>query len=77
MSTTNQSTALPLLEGRVHLGLGSWHLGQGRRDWNTEMQALITGMQLGLSVIDTAEMYGDGLSEELIGDALRQLRRAA
>lgn len=73
MSTTNESSALPFLEGRAHLGLGSWHLGQGRRDWDTEMQALIAGVQLGLSVIDTAEMYGDGLSEELIGDALRQL----
>jgi diketogulonate reductase-like aldo/keto reductase len=32
---------------------------------------LLTGLQLGLSVIDTAEMYGDGLSEELIGEVLR------
>lgn len=64
---------LPFLQGRARLGLGSWHLGQGRRDWDSEVRALATGMGLGLTLIDTAEMYGDGLSEELIGDALRQL----
>lgn len=55
----------------AHLGMGSWHLGQGRRSWDEEKNALLTGLQLGLTLIDTAEMYGDGLSEELIGDALR------
>ncbi|GAB2459408.1 aldo/keto reductase [Comamonas humi] len=73
MSTTPHSPAPGFLEGRAPLGLGSWHLGQGRRDWDTEIDALLTGLQLGLGVIDTAEMYGDGLSEELIGDALRRL----
>jgi diketogulonate reductase-like aldo/keto reductase len=53
--------------------MGSWHLGQGRRDWDSEVRSLATGVGLGLALIDTAEMYGDGLSEELIGDALRQL----
>lgn len=51
--------------------MGSWHLGQGRRSWEAEKSALLAGLQLGLSVIDTAEMYGDGLSEELIADVLR------
>nr|WP_240154195.1 aldo/keto reductase [Comamonas sp. Tr-654] len=53
--------------------MGSWHLGQGRRSLDEEKAALLAGLQLGLSVIDTAEMYGDGLSEELIGDVLREL----
>ncbi|WP_294255510.1 aldo/keto reductase [uncultured Comamonas sp.] len=52
--------------------MGSWHLGQGRRSLEEEKAALLTGLQLGLTVIDTAEMYGDGLSEELIGDVLRE-----
>ena len=73
MSTTSHSSALSFLEGRAHLGLGSWRLGQGRRNWDTEIEALTTAVQLGIDVIDTAEMYGDGLSEELIGDALRRL----
>lgn len=62
---------LPFLQGHARLGMGSWHLGQGRRDWDSEAQALATGAGLGMTLIDTAEMYGDGLSEELIGDALR------
>jgi hypothetical protein len=66
-------SAISFLEGRNSLGMGSWHLGQGRRSPNEEKAALLTGLQLGLNVIDTAEMYGDGLSEELIGDVLRDL----
>ena len=61
-----------LLQGHNSLGMGSWHLGQGRRSLEEEKAALLTGLQLGLTVIDTAEMYGDGLSEELIGDVLRE-----
>lgn len=64
-------SAISFLQGHANLGMGSWYLGQGRRSWDVEKAALLTGLQLGLSVIDTAEMYGDGLSEELIGDVLR------
>ena len=66
------SSALAFLQGRSMLGQGSWNLGQGRRPLKTEMQALTTGLELGMAVIDTAEMYGDGLSEKLIGEVLRQ-----
>ncbi|SDM64855.1 Aldo/keto reductase [Oryzisolibacter propanilivorax] len=62
--------ALPFLDGHARLGMGSWHLGQGRRDADSEIHALTTGAALGLTLIDTAEMYGDGASEELIGAAL-------
>ena len=72
MALIPQSSALAFLQGRAHLGQGSWNLGQGRRPLKTEVQALRTGLKLGLSVIDTAEMYGEGLSEELIGEVLRQ-----
>lgn len=65
--------AISFLQGCNSLGMGSWHLGQGRRSLDEEKAALLAGLQLGLSVIDTAEMYGDGLSEELIGDVLRDL----
>lgn len=65
-------SAIAFLQGHASLGMGSWHLGQGRRSWDEEKAALLTGLQLGLSVIDTAEMYGDGLSEKLIGDVLRE-----
>lgn len=67
------SAAAALLQGRPLLGQGSWHLGAGRRERATEAEALRTGIALGLRLIDTAEMYGDGRSEALIGEVLRSL----
>jgi diketogulonate reductase-like aldo/keto reductase len=48
------------------LGQGSAGLGQGRRPEAAEEEALRTGLSLGMTLIDTAEMYGDGRSEKLI-----------
>jgi len=52
------------------LGQGSAHLGQGRNPKAVEEEALRTGLSLGMRLIDTAENYGDGRSEELIGHAI-------
>jgi diketogulonate reductase-like aldo/keto reductase len=52
------------------LGQGTWHLGQGRHPRETEIAALRRGLDLGLSLIDTAEMYGAGASEKLVGEAI-------
>jgi diketogulonate reductase-like aldo/keto reductase len=52
------------------LGQGSWHLAQGRHPAAEEEQALRTGLSLGMTLIDTAEMYSDGHSEELIGRSI-------
>jgi diketogulonate reductase-like aldo/keto reductase len=52
------------------LGQGSAGLGQGRRPEPTEEEALHTGVSLGMTLIDTAEMYGDGRSEKLIGGVI-------
>ncbi len=49
------------------LGQGTWHLGQGRHPVATEEEALRTGIGLGMTLIDTAEMYGDGQAEQLVG----------
>ena len=49
------------------LGQGSAGLGQGRHPETAEEEALRTGLSLGVTLIDTAEMYGDGRSEKLIG----------
>jgi diketogulonate reductase-like aldo/keto reductase len=49
------------------LGQGSANLAQGRHPEAAEEEALRTGLSLGMTVIDTAEMYGDGRSEKLIG----------
>jgi diketogulonate reductase-like aldo/keto reductase len=49
------------------LGQGSWHLAQGRHPAAEEEKALRTGLSLGMTLIDTAEAYSNGHSEELIG----------
>jgi diketogulonate reductase-like aldo/keto reductase len=49
------------------LGQGSARLGQGRHPLAVEEEALGTGLTLGMTLIDTAEIYGNGRSEELIG----------
>jgi diketogulonate reductase-like aldo/keto reductase len=56
-------------DGRVvtALGQGSAGLAQGRRPDAAEEEALRTGLSVGMTLIDTAEMYGDGRSEKLIG----------
>lgn len=58
------------LANAPRLGMGTWNLGQGRHPASTEVEALQTGLELGLCLIDTAEMYGDGRSERLVGQAL-------
>jgi diketogulonate reductase-like aldo/keto reductase len=49
------------------LGQGSWQLGQGRHPQAAEEEAMRTGIALGMTLIDTAEIYGNGRAEELIG----------
>src|SRR6266704_6472055 len=56
------------------LGQGSASLGQGRRPEAAEEEALRTGRSPGMTLIDTAEMYGDGRSEKLIGGVVASHR---
>src|ERR1700687_807669 len=49
------------------LGQGSWHLAQGRHPEAVEEEALRTGLSLGMTLIDTAAIYSNGRSEELVG----------
>jgi diketogulonate reductase-like aldo/keto reductase len=56
------------------LGQGSWHLAQGRHPAAIEEEALRVGLSLGMTLIDTAELYGDGRSEELIGRVIPSQR---
>lgn len=57
------------------LGLGTWFLGEGRRSLAEEEAALLAGIDAGIRLIDTAEMYGSGQAEALIGRVLKQRRR--
>ncbi len=52
------------------LGQGTWHMGESARLAQQEVAALKLGIELGVTLIDTAEMYGNGRSEELVGEAI-------
>jgi len=56
------------------LGQGTWQLGENPGRRRDEIAALRTGLDLGMTLIDTAEMYGDGASEELVGEAVADHR---
>jgi len=59
------------------LGMGTWHMGEDASRRAAEVAALQLGLDLGLGLVDTAEMYGDGGAEEVVGEALRGRREAA
>lgn len=69
------TAALPDGAGIPRLGQGTWHMGDHPARRSAEIEALRTGVELGMTLIDTAEMYGEGLSESLIGEAIRPLPR--
>lgn len=65
-----RTTSLPSGEAVPVLGQGTWHMGErpGRRA--SEIAALRLGLDLGMTLVDTAEMYGGGATEELVGEAI-------
>ena len=52
------------------LGQGTWHMGEDRSRRSAEVAALRLGLDLGMTLIDTAEMYAEGGSEEVVGEAI-------
>ncbi len=56
------------------LGLGTWRMGEDSRVRRQQIEAIRAGVELGMGLIDTAEMYGDGAAEQLLGQALKGLR---
>ena len=52
------------------LGQGTWHMGEGHRPAAVEADALRLGLDLGMTLIDTAEMYAEGGSERVVGQAI-------
>ena len=65
-----KTVRLPDGEDVPALGLGTWMIGDDPRKRADEIAALRRGLDLGLSLIDTAEMYGEGASERLVGEAI-------
>jgi diketogulonate reductase-like aldo/keto reductase len=63
-------TKLPSGESIPVLGQGTWCLGERPERRSSEIAALQLGIDLGMTLIDTAEMYGDGAAEELVAAAI-------
>jgi diketogulonate reductase-like aldo/keto reductase len=62
--------ALPAGERIPVLGQGTWHMAEVRERRKAEIAALRLGLDLGMTLIDTAEMYAEGDTERLVGDAI-------
>ncbi len=52
------------------LGQGTWKMGEGERERQEEVKALRLGIDLGMTLLDTAEMYADGRAEEVVAEAI-------
>jgi diketogulonate reductase-like aldo/keto reductase len=61
--------SLPSGERVSALGLGTWHMGERAAERNNEIAALKLGIELGMTLIDTAEMYGEGGAEQVVAQA--------
>lgn len=64
------SVMLPSGEPVTALGQGTWHLAERPDRRAAEIAALRLGVELGMTLIDTAEMYTDGAAEQLVGEAI-------
>jgi diketogulonate reductase-like aldo/keto reductase len=58
----------------ARLGMGTWHMGERPAEGPREVAALRLGLDLGMTLIDTAEMYGEGGAEKVVGEAIRGRR---
>lgn len=56
-------------------GMGTWYLGESAHAHDRELAALRAGLDAGVRLIDTAEMYGSGAAERLVGEAIRGYNR--
>ena len=72
--TINKTVALPSGERVPALGQGTWYMGVSGHKRADEVAALKLGLDLGMTLIDTAEMYAEGGAEEVTGEAIRGRR---
>src|SRR5438093_2379843 len=69
-----KTVALPDGERVPALGQGTWRMGENENAHADEVAALRLGIDLGMTLIDTAEMYGEGGAEEVVADAIKGQR---
>jgi diketogulonate reductase-like aldo/keto reductase len=74
MTDSLPQLTLPKGERVPAFGQGTWHMGEDRRRAGEEAEALKLGIELGLTLIDTAEMYGSGRAEEIVAEAAQGQR---
>ena len=74
MAESLPQVTLPNGERVPAFGQGTWHMGEDRRRAADEEAALKLGIELGIDLIDTAEMYGNGVAEEITGRAIAGVR---
>jgi aldehyde reductase len=69
-SPLSRTVALPSGDAMPAFGLGTWRMGESRRSRAEEVAIIRLAVDLGVTLIDTAEMYGEGGAEEAIGEAI-------
>lgn len=69
------SVTLPSGKEVPALGLGTWNMGETRSSAPQEVESIRKAIDLGITLIDTAEMYADGRSEEVVGAAIAGRRQ--
>lgn len=74
MSEALPQVTLPGGETVPALGQGTWHMGEDRRQRAQEAASVRLGIELGMTLVDTAEMYGSGGAEEVVREAAKGLR---
>src|SRR6266576_829478 len=74
MTAELPTVTLPGGERVPALGQGTWHMGEERRRAADEAAAVRLGIELGMTLIDTAEMYGSGGAEEMVARAAQGVR---
>jgi diketogulonate reductase-like aldo/keto reductase len=74
MTDNQPRVTLPNGEKVPAFGLGTWHMGEDRHRAADEVAAVKLGIELGMNLIDTAEMYGNGAAEEIVAEAAAGLR---
>jgi diketogulonate reductase-like aldo/keto reductase len=68
------NVSLPSGEAVPQLGQGTWAMGESSRKRKEEVAALRLGLDLGMTLIDTAEMYANGIAEEVVAEAIEGRR---
>lgn len=74
MPDTISTTQFPSGSAVPIIGQGTWHMGESRKTFADEAKSLRHGLDLGMTLIDTAEMYADGGAERVVAEAVRGRR---